>query len=77
MRKAWKNSKIDRTNVTVIESLNNFENKCAITLPLTYPTILYTVYIRYTLHMINDEQKVPTRFCTYILTTILSLFICT
>jgi hypothetical protein len=49
-----KNSKIDRTDVTAIESLIYFENKCAITLPLTYSTILYIVYIRYTLHMIND-----------------------
>ena len=47
-------SKIDRTDGTVIESLINFENKCAITLTLTYSTRLYIVYIRYTLHMIND-----------------------
>ena len=50
----YKNSKIDRTDGTVIESLINFENKCAITLTLTYSTRLYIVYIRYTLHMIND-----------------------
>jgi len=34
----YKNSKIDMTDVTVIESLIDFENKCAITLPLQHCT---------------------------------------
>ena len=36
----YKNSKIDRTDGTVIY----FENKRATTLPLNYSTILYIVY---------------------------------